>query len=62
MSIAGYLGRPERLTTGEQLRKALADKALLDEGPPEQRPAGAAERYQGVEDYDPVLRDHCRLR
>ena len=52
MSIAGYLGRPERLTTGEQLRKALL----------EQRPAGTAELYKRVEDYDPVLRDHCRFR
>ena len=61
MSIAGYLGRPQRLTTGEQLRKALDEKAVPDEGPRERPPAGAAELYQGVEDYDPVLRDHCRL-
>jgi hypothetical protein len=49
------------LTTGEQLRKALDEKALPDEGPPEQQPAGAADLYQGVENYDPVLQDHCRL-
>ncbi len=63
MSIAGYLGRQhsERITSGEQLRKVLDEKALPDEGPRAQPPVGAAELYQRVEDYDPVLRDHCRL-
>ena len=63
MSIAGYLGRqsPERITSEKQLRKVLEEKALPDDGPRDQPPAGAAELYQGVEDDDPVLRDHCRL-
>ena len=63
MSIAGYLVRQnrERLTSGEQLRKVPGEKASLDERPLEQRLAKQAELYERVDDYDPVLRDHCRL-
>lgn len=57
MSIAGYLSRPgpERVTKGEQIRE------LLDDTKPVKKSEEKTRVYETIEDYDPVLRSHCRL-
>jgi hypothetical protein len=57
MSIAGYLSRPgpERVTKGEQIRELLEEKKAVKKS--EQN----TEVYAAMQDYDPVLRSHCRL-
>jgi hypothetical protein len=58
MSIAGHLNRPgpERVTKGEQIRE------LLEEKKPVEKSEKKAKVYEAMQDYDPVLRSHCRLR
>jgi hypothetical protein len=43
------------------VEERLAEAALREELRARQRPVGAEGRYLRVEDYDPVLRWHCRL-
>ncbi len=47
----------EELLSRTLLRRVLPGNAAGFEG----GVSGEEERYEGVEDYDPVLRSHCRL-
>jgi hypothetical protein len=64
MSIAGYFSRPEHKSVKDeqQLRKLLHGQLpcseLLPGEPRKQEEIRVCER---VEEYDPVLRSHCRL-
>ncbi len=57
MSIAGYVSRPgpERVTKGEQIRE------LLEQKKPVTKNELKTQVYEAMQDYDPVLRSHCRL-
>ena len=61
MSIAGYLLKVSepagagRVTKGEQIRE------LLEEKKPVKKSAQKTQVYEAIQDYDPVLRSHCRL-
>jgi hypothetical protein len=64
MSIAGYFSRPEheRVKDEQQLCKLLQGELLSSELPRgELRPEEEIRVCERVEDYDPVLRSHCRL-
>jgi hypothetical protein len=70
MSVAEYLGKPAaelRLAEGDVAGRVegavLEGKLTVEEARAiEARRVGkAGEAYESVEDYDPVLRSHCRL-
>ena len=46
---------------GLSVEERLAAAELRDRLKTAARPAGAEGRYRGVQEYDPVLRWHCRL-
>jgi hypothetical protein len=56
MSIEGYFGRAPR---DLRMPRLVVDDSAREVKPPvmEERPVV----YRRVEDYDPVLRSHCRL-
>ena len=45
----------------DSLAEKLAEGALRDRLAAGARNVGDEGRYEGVEEYDPVLRSHCRL-
>ncbi len=45
----------------QAVEERLAEAALREELRERGRPCGAEGRYLKVDDYDPVLRWHCRL-
>jgi hypothetical protein len=71
MSIAGYLDRtrPERRmpkNCGKELGARFEGVVLMGEKTVEEQLGGDVVRtegpcYESVEEYDPVLRAHCRL-
>jgi hypothetical protein len=69
MSVAGYLagGLPEVSLEGAEGRRELGKGIDVRREDGEKMPGGLRrvggrrERYERVEDYDPVLRGHCRL-
>lgn len=56
MSVAGYLGPcgPRVVVEKERVEESVVPEDLRADG-------GSLEVYEGVEEYDPVLRSHCRL-
>jgi len=57
MSVAGYIGKNIR---APRIPRA-DDKNDLDEELKKLELERETEAYKSVEDYDPVLRSHCRL-
>ena len=46
---------------GKAVEEKLAETAVREDLRARQRPVGVEGRYLRVEDYDPVLRWHCRV-
>ena len=65
MSIVSYLTvrSGERASAEALLERLRADSVRAEDLACDRAGARkkAGERYEGVEDYDPVLRAHCRL-
>jgi hypothetical protein len=63
MSVAGYIGK--NVNAPRKLRDILNSEVKDDAGKDAERKSLELKRetgaYESVEDYDPVLRAHCRL-
>jgi hypothetical protein len=60
MSVAGYLASGKNAgLRSEKLRMRLKEDAMRATW--REKAEGKQEEYVSVEDYDPVLRAHCRL-